>query len=261
MFNAPGMKIPDGTTLLLKTSANQRVLSIKSLVKATGSDSITIDWGDGSPVEVYTTNVSNVSHTYAADDFYMFNVSDDVSSMGFKDSTNRYVIACFLSFGQKVTTLQSTCFQNYMVDMNSSNTYWCGLTDEQLFNTIVQWTSDREVVIAATSLGNYSLFPWARNLRFSNLTSVTGTPFYAAAFSKTQNLTFDASNVTINGDYLLDWTSFMNGWAARYGSKNLTFTNKTVAQIQAMSNYPWRATDVSIPVYIHGSDGTISFNT
>lgn len=261
MLTKSGIKIPEGTTFLLKTNTNTRVFDINSLVKAQGSDSITVDWGDGSPVEVYTANVSGVSHTYPSNDFYMFNVSDDVSSIGFKASTSRQLIACFLSFGQKVATFQNQCFQNETVDTNSNNASWCGLTDEQLFELIVKWTTDIEVVINATSLGSYSCFPWARNVRFANLTSVSGTPFYAGGLGKTQNLTFDSPNVTIPGNYLKDWSTFMDGWRTRYGSKNLTFTNKTVSQIKSMSNYPWQANTVSVPVYIHGSDGTIEFNT
>ena len=66
--------------------------------------------------------------------------------------------------------------------------------------------------------------------------------FYAGGLHRVQNLYFsNIANNGINGDYLLDWSTYMNGWTiyhspyVYYDSKNLTFYNKTCAQIKAMS--------------------------
>ena len=249
----------EGTTFLLKTRDNCRTKYIGNLVIANGSESITIDWGDGD-VDTYNTSVSDISHTYPATDFYVMSISDDVSSIKMRSSMldNDNTLVAYLSFGSKITTIQSQSFQNQNIQTNDpGGANYGGITPIQLVDIVKEWTSESELVVNATSLGSYSFFPICVTLRLTNLSSFSGSWWYAGGLVPVQNLIFDSPSITIPGDYLMDWSGFMNGWNEYYEDKSVTFTNKTLSDIRSMSNFPWRATEVSIPVYFHGSDGSM----
>ena len=244
-----------GTSFLLKTNTNTRVLSIKSLVKDSSSSSITIDWGDGTS-NVYTTNVNSVSHTYPGDDFYLLRISDDVSSIGFKASTNCPVIACFLSFGSKIVTIQSNCFQNYTVDLNSTSSNWCGLSTQQYAALLKQWTSRHELVVNATTIGSYSFFPRCLNVHLVHPETLWYDAFYADGLKYVKNLVINYN--LQSQSFFNSYSQFIDNSATNYEYKSVTVSNKTVSQIQSMSNYPWRLNNATFPIYIHGTDGTIN---
>lgn len=257
MFNAVGMKIPDGTTFIIKTNTNTRILDISSLVKVSDSESIKVNWGDGSPVETYTSSASGLTHTYGSNDFFMVNISDDVSSIKLKNNTERRVVCYGCSFGSKITTIQNNCFQNMTAELNSANSYWCGLTTEEFVQGLHTWTDNRVLTVNATSIGQYSFFLWARNVRFTNIVTLSGPMFYAEGLRYAQNLTFDSLNTISNVDLFTGYSAFVNDSRTGYGYKTITFTNKTISQIQSMSNYPWQLTTATIPIDIFGTDGVI----
>ena len=260
IVGTPGIPSYTGTTLLLKTHDNTRVLDIASLTRADSSLPIELDWGDGT-VEVFNGPATDVSHTYLANGYYMLHINDNVSAMGFKSSvdTNRRVIACYCSIGSKVSTIYDSCFQNFNVYTNPSDVEWCGLTAEELCDLVMRYTGNTELVINAANIGGYSLFPLAVRVRFTALSRVAGVYFYAGGLSGVRDLTFGSPGVTIAGDYLYGWSSFFSSrtWNQYYGYKTLTFTGKTLQQVQGMSNYPWRADEAGVPVYIRGSDGEL----
>lgn len=252
--------IPDGTTLLLKTYTNTRTYGINSLIKDSGSSTITVDWGDGT-VNTYNGDVSGITHTYSSDGFFLLNVSDDVSSIGFKGSTVYNNIACTCSIGSKVTTFQTNCFQNGEISTDSTSSSWSGLTVDDFFNTVAKWTSGKEVVVNATSFGGYSaVFP-CRRLRFTSFSSVNGNAFYSGGLRLVQHIVFDSPNISLPTDYSLnDWSGWASGWGSRWGYKTLRFTNKTLSQVQGMAKYPFFPSSVTTPITIYGSDGSESFN-
>lgn len=256
---AYGIHKYDGTSLLLKTGDNTREVFIDSLVKHSSSQSIIIDWGDGSaPIVVAGSSASELSHTYPASKLYMLHISDDVAKVGFKKLKNYRNIVAYCSLGGKVSTISSLCFQDHEVDTNPSSSTWCGLTKQEAFDVMFDYTKDVELVVNASTLGVYSFFPRARNVRFTKLETVSGICFYSGGLYYVQNLTFDSPSTRIPGDYLYDWSNFFNSSPALYPYKTLTFSAKTVAQIKDMESYPWRAWSCPWPVYIRGIDGEIT---
>ena len=248
----------NGTNLMLKIPSAGYALTIGSCVKDSQSATVTIDWGDGG-VDTYSSSSFSPSHTYASSGLFVLNISDDISSLNYKGSTDHRNIYMMLSFGTKLLTLQSKCFQSAGYDFSAA-----GQQSMDEYASAMKSMFNGHIVDAYfTSMGSYACDCFrCTDLHFVNMESITGSMFYAAGLATVQNLYF--SNIAdngINGDYLVDWSAFMNGWIASpqayYNSKSVTFYNKTCAQIKTMSYFPWLATDVSVPVYFHGSDGTI----
>ena len=248
----------DGTNLMLKIPSNGLTLTLGNCAKDASSSQVVIDWGDGSQ-NTYTASSFAPSHTYAAAGLYVMNISDDISSLMYKGTNTGSTVYMMFSFGTKLLTLQGQCFQNCGYNYNS----WSQQELDEYFPLMKDTFRDHIVDAYFTSMGNYACDGFrCPNLHFASMTSITGIMFYASGLNHVQNLYFSniASN-GINGNYLLDWSSFMNGFTeaptAYYDQKSITFYNKTCAQIKAMSQFPWKATDVSVPVYFHGTDGTI----
>ena len=248
----------NGTNLMLRIPSAGYALTIGNCVKDSQSAKVTIDWGDG-VVDTYSSSSFSPSHTYASSGLFVLNISDDISSLKYKSSTAKYTIYMMLSFGAKLLTLQSQCFQNAGYDYSAAGQQ---STDE--YASAMKSMFNGHIVDAYfTSMGSYACDCFrCTDLHFVNMEKITGSMFYASGLYTVQNLYFsNIANNGINGNYLADWSAFMNGWItspqAYYDSKSITFYNKTCAQIKTMSYFPWQATSVSVPVYFHGSDGTI----
>ena len=248
----------NGTNLMLRIPSAGYALTIGNCVKDSQSAKVTIDWGDG-VVDTYSSSSFSPSHTYASSGLFVLNISDDISSLKYQSSTTKYTIYMMLSFGAKLLTLQSQCFQNAGYDYSAAGQQ---STDE--YASAMKSMFNGHIVDAYfTSMGSYACDCFrCTDLHFVNMESITGSMFYASGLYTVQNLYFsNIANNGINGNYLADWSAFMDGWItspqAYYDSKSITFYNKTCAQIKAMSYFPWQATSVSVPVYFHGSDGTI----
>ena len=80
---------------------------------------MTIDWGDGG-VDTYSSSSFSPSHTYASSGLFVLNISDDISSLKYKGSTDYHNIYMTLSFGTKLLTLQSQCFQSAGYDYSAA---------------------------------------------------------------------------------------------------------------------------------------------
>lgn len=248
-----------GSTFLLCIRDNFLRKEIGSLIMDSTSSSITINWGDG-VIDTYYENVSNITHYYAKSGMYILNISDDVSSIKMQKSTFQYNTVITMSIGSKITTLQGNCFQNEFIEINPARSEYSGITEEQQFQLVEKYTKGKEIVLNATSIGIYSCFVFANTVRFTCLNSYQGIYSYSGGFKPIQNLIFDSPNISIAGDYLYDWSTFMQGWQNYYNTKTLKFSSKTLNQIKQMSGYPWRAPESPINIYFIGSDGIMDKN-
>lgn len=146
-------------------------------------------------------------------------------------------------------------------NLSTADSTWCGLTVDEFAQGLHKWTDDLVLTVNATSIGSYSFFLWARNIRFTAVTTLSGPMFYAEGLRYAQNLTFDAVNAISNVDLFTGYSGFTANGRMKYDYKTITFTNKTVAQIQAMTNYPWQLTNATFPIDIYGTDGVIHSGT
>lgn len=246
----------NGTNILITISTDNKSYTISNLVKDSTSTSVIIDWGDGNK-NTYTSSSFSATHTYIKQGYYVIYVSDDISSLKWQSSTSENTIYAMYSFGTKLLTLQGQCFQRCGVAIHNLSE-----TDQiKYFNWMKNKFKNNIVNIYFSSMGSYACDCFkCSNLRFVNMTSITGVMFYAGGLNHVQNLYFSKCN-SIAGDYLHDWSNFFPGYNI-YDYKSITFEDKTCAQIKAMSNFPWQATasDVTIPVYFHGTDGTMDKN-
>jgi len=104
----------DKTVLFLNVTPESMTACIATCAPAVGSESIVIDWGDGTQNEY--THVSNATHTYSRDGEYMVTISDDVSSFGYvsynTDIRYRDMILELANLAPKVTSIEGYGFNN-----------------------------------------------------------------------------------------------------------------------------------------------------
>ena len=70
-----------GTRLQISVPTDAAVFGIAAADLAEGAESVTVDWGDGS-MDIFTSGIDHVTHTYANAGRYELKVSDDVENLG-----------------------------------------------------------------------------------------------------------------------------------------------------------------------------------
>ena len=75
-----------GTRMQLNVPTDAAVFGIAVADLAEGSESVTVDWGDGT-TDVFTGGIDHATHTYASAGRYEVLISDDVESFGVNGET------------------------------------------------------------------------------------------------------------------------------------------------------------------------------
>ena len=104
-----------GTVLVLEVTAETPGVMIRKGTLAAGSDSVTVNWGDGKR-ETLTASFNYLRHTYSRPGRYKVAISDDLREFAFTDSSQtagqRNALVGVPSFGLKVTTIPGYGFNN-----------------------------------------------------------------------------------------------------------------------------------------------------
>ncbi|MGN0847862.1 MAG: leucine-rich repeat protein [Kiritimatiellia bacterium] len=212
-----------GTVLAVEPSVGNMTVTICSGTLAEGSDSVTIDWGDGTKES--RAGISMARHTYTRAREYRITISDDLKSFGFSDSSQsvrqRDVLRELLCLGSKITSISGYAFNNchnMRGVMNLPN---------------------------VTNIGGYAFGTTLGITDFilPSLQRVVQTSFYAGP-SPTQIHIDNATQIDSRfweyyGGHLTD----------------MYIRGKTRQQIRAMSGFPFYARGTG--VRFHGSDGIV----
>ena len=75
-----------GTRMLLNVPTDAAVFGIAVADLAEGSESVTVDWGDGT-TDTFSGGIDHISHTYASAGRHEVLISDDVESFGVNGET------------------------------------------------------------------------------------------------------------------------------------------------------------------------------
>lgn len=75
-----------GTRMLLNVPTDAAVFGIAVADLAEGSESVTVDWGDGT-TDTFSGGIDHITHTYASAGRYEVLISDDVESFGVNGET------------------------------------------------------------------------------------------------------------------------------------------------------------------------------
>ena len=75
-----------GTRMLLHVPTDTAVFGIAVADLAEGSESVTVDWGDGT-TDVFTGGIDHAVHAYASSGRYEVKISDDIDSIGISGET------------------------------------------------------------------------------------------------------------------------------------------------------------------------------
>ena len=193
---------------------------------AQGSESVTVDWGDGTKESF--PNLSNRMHTYRREKDYTIKISDDIQSFGFTAGNPggdhfRNMLLELVCVGSKVTRLEGYGFNNChnmrgvinLPNVTSIGGYCFG-----------------------TTLGITDYF-------LPSMTTLVQESFYAG--SSPARMYVD--NVTHIPSRFFDY----------YGPHmtDMFIRNKTCSAIKAMSGFPFCANS---NVRFHGSDGIVMAN-
>ena len=100
----------DKTVLFLNVTAAHMTGMIGNCTLASGSELITIDWGDGTVNEY--TSVYHASHTYTREGEYMVTFSDDVQEFGYNGDNNQDMLLEPANVAPKVTRISGYGFNN-----------------------------------------------------------------------------------------------------------------------------------------------------
>lgn len=96
-----------GSRLRLGIAEDGHTFKIMRIALADGSESATVDWGDGNVEQITGT----AAHTYATAGEYEVKISDDISLIAFNDSENHDDSPlAFVSNAERLATIQQFCF-------------------------------------------------------------------------------------------------------------------------------------------------------
>ena len=212
-----------GTVLVVAASAASRTVQLTSGTRAAGSESIQIDWGDGTKQEV--SSISYLRHTYPSEREYKIKISDDLQSFGYTNGSDadaiRQMLKEIVSVGSKVTSVASNGFNNCR--------------------------SMRGVINLpnVTSIGSYAFGSACgiTDFMLPSMTRLVQTSFY---YGPTASKMYCDNVTQIDSEF----------WGY-YGGRlvDLYIRNKTCQQIKSMSGFPFRA---GAAVRFHGSDGIVT---
>lgn len=111
--------LPPATRLSVIIPDNSRTFGIASITLADGSDSASIDWGDGSEPTVVNADTSQLTHAYASGGRYTITLSDDVYYIAISTSrtpavyldTYAPMVERVISTAEKLTNIPSRAFK------------------------------------------------------------------------------------------------------------------------------------------------------
>ena len=216
-----------GTMLIVEASSSSMTVRIACGDLADGSESVTVDWGDGRKNEY--ARISDARHTYAKSGEYAVLISDDLSSFGFTDTSptgavpDRDMLRELVAIGSKVTSIADYGFNN------------C-----KKMRGVVNLPN-------VTSIGGYAFGTTLgiTDFMLPSMTTLRQTSFYCGP-SPTQ---IHADNVKQIDSRFWDYY----GWHLY----DLYLRGSTCAEIKAMSGFPFLADRIEEAVRFHGSDGIV----
>jgi hypothetical protein len=109
-----------GTTIRVRIPDDSLTFGIENFVLSDGSESVAIDWGDGS-VQEFAADADHITHEYPHGGDFEIRISDGVSSIKLSGSSSQdpdyYEVYAPMvrrveSNGARLTTIQANCFRH-----------------------------------------------------------------------------------------------------------------------------------------------------
>ncbi|UJF29882.1 DUF285 domain-containing protein [Kaistella sp. 97-N-M2] len=205
------------------SSSNQ----IKLLFAGTSFDIKTIDWGDGI-VEVYTTNIPNVTHIYTVSGVYNIKIISNQFRLSFGNNSDKLKLLEIKTWGGLY--LYGSCFTDCsnlilsnVIDVPKMDTTSSGVFTRCSSITTINKLNEWDFSVLTSPIGFFSgcsKFNQPINLNTLNATSLASFLFNCSSFN---------SSITLNTDKVVNHTDFLRG--ATVFNNSITFSSYVMYSI------------------------------
>jgi len=234
-----------------------------------GTVNVTVDWGDGTAVESFTTS-GNKDHTYATDGTYTVSIDGSLTAFGASGYPNSAKLIAVTSFGNLGLTSLAYAF-NYAINLTQVPAVLPStVTDvSSIFNSATSFNQDISIWDTSNITNMYGMFAQAYafnqnigNWNTANVTDMNSMFSNATAFNHNIG-NWNTANVT-NMSYMFANASAFN---QNIGSWNITKVTDMTGMFQnatlSTTNYDalltgWASQIVNANVAFHGGNSKYS---